>query len=60
MDSQPSVPSNQSHPTDGCIGLAGQGRPQWIVDVDLVVDEDRLSVESLLLGSLVSVLQKGV
>ena len=56
MDSQPSVPSNQSHPTDGCIGLAGQGRPQRVVDVHLVVDEDRLSVESLLLWSLISVL----
>ena len=63
MDSHPSVAADQRHPTDGRVGLAGQRRPQRIVEVDhvgLLVDEDWLSVESLLLGSLVCVLQQRV
>ena len=60
MNSQPPVSSNQRHPTDGRVGLAGQGGAQGVAGVDLVVDEDRLSVESLLLGPLVCVLQQGV
>ena len=52
--------AHQRHPTDRNVGLAGQGGPQRVGSVDLMVDEDGLSVQGLLLGPLVRVLEERV